>query len=112
MARRALRVRVECEGQTAAGLCGTASESHPARFFFGRRQVKAVDVIDRWLAQDHRYFKLRGDDNGTYILRHDLPTNCWELTLYSSHRVAGDLHEGFDTRSDRDVAVASASHVV
>lgn len=112
MARRALKVRVECEGQVAAGLCGTTSESPPARFFFGRRQVKAVDVIDRWLAQDHRYFKLRGDDEGTYILRHDLPTNRWELTLYSSHRAPEDLGDGAGARSDRGEAVASASQVV
>ena len=112
MARRALRVRVECEGQGSAGLCGTASESRPARFFFGRRQVKAVDVIDRWLAPDHRYFKLRGDDEGTYILRHDLPTNHWELTLYSSQRVPDDLDEAVGARSDQDAIVASASQVV
>ena len=82
-----LRVRVEC-GATDE-LCGLAlgrSDAHgtPRRFFFGRREVTAIHVIDRWLASDHRYFKLRGDDDATYILRHDLPTNHWELTLYDS----------------------------
>ena len=112
MAGRALRVRVECEAQAPAGLSGAPSGSRPARFYFGRRRVEALDVIDRWLAQDHRYFKLRGDDEGTYILRHDLPTNCWELILYSSHRASYGLDKGHDFRTQTGPAVAAASQVV
>ncbi len=37
-------------------------------------------VLDRWLAPDHRYFKVRGDDGGVYILRHDAERDVWELT--------------------------------
>ena len=80
-------IRVECRNaEEDFDPCGRDREhqSVPRRFFFGRRQVVTVDVIDRWLAADHRYFKLKGDDDATYILRHDLPTNRWELTLYDS----------------------------
>jgi hypothetical protein len=40
-----------------------------------------MEVLDRWLAPDHRYFKLRAPD-GIYIVRHDVTTQDWELTLF------------------------------
>ena len=42
------------------------------------------EVIDRWLAPTHRYFKVLGDDGGTYILRHDMNDNRWEMTLFEA----------------------------
>jgi hypothetical protein len=44
--------------------------------------VEVVEVIDRWLGPDHRYFKIKGDDGGRYILRHDEPSDRWELIQY------------------------------
>jgi hypothetical protein len=44
--------------------------------------VEVVEVIDRWLGPDHRYFKLKGDDGGQYILRHDEPSDRWELIQF------------------------------
>ncbi len=43
-------------------------------------------VIDRWLDPRHRYFKLRGDDGGIYLLRHDTIDERWEMNLYDSGR--------------------------
>ncbi len=42
-----------------------------------------MDILDRWTAPDHRYFKCRGSDGDTYILRHDTMADFWELTLYA-----------------------------
>jgi hypothetical protein len=39
-------------------------------------------ILDRWLAPDHRYFKVLGDDGGLYILRHDEQLWEWSLTTY------------------------------
>lgn len=61
---------------------GYRSEETPRRFRLGERCVEVQEVIDRWLAPDHRYFKLRGDDNAVYILRHDVGRDRWQLTLY------------------------------
>jgi hypothetical protein len=44
--------------------------------------VAVVEVLDRWLAPDHRYFNLCGDDDGIYIIRHDPYRDGWELTLF------------------------------
>jgi hypothetical protein len=38
--------------------------------------------VDRWLAPDHRYFKVRDRHGGIYILRHDIRTGEWELRFF------------------------------
>lgn len=70
-----LSLRVEC-------YAGYRGEETPRRFHLGSRAVGVAEVIDRWLEPDHRYFKVRGDDGDTYILRHDVETDRWELTLF------------------------------
>lgn len=74
-----MRVRVEC-------YAGYRGEETPRRFFLGARAVAVREVVDRWLAPDHRYFKVTGDDRSTYILRHDLESGAWELTLFEQFR--------------------------
>lgn len=68
-------LRVEC-------YAGYRGEETPRRFFLTERGLEVVEVIDRWLAPDHRYFKLLCDDGGTYILRHDSALQRWELILF------------------------------
>ncbi len=71
-----LTVRVEC-------YAGHRGEETPRAFLLGDRRIEVVDVLDRWLAPDHRYFKLAGDDGCTYIVRHDVEHDTWELTMFS-----------------------------
>lgn len=77
MAKVPQKIRVECYS-------GYRSEEIPMRFFLGERRIEVAKVVDRWLAPDHRYFKIRGDDDDLYILRHDNLTGSWELTLFNS----------------------------
>ncbi len=58
---------------------GYRGEETPRRLAFGSRQLAVVEVIDRWLGPDHRYFKLRCDDGKLYLIRHDEPSRRWEL---------------------------------
>jgi hypothetical protein len=44
--------------------------------------VAVTEIIDRWLDPSHRYFKLRGDDDGVYLVRHDVLADRWTLRLY------------------------------
>ncbi|MEA3274208.1 MAG: hypothetical protein U9Q81_02710 [Pseudomonadota bacterium] len=74
-ADRMLGVRVEC-------YAGYRAEETPRRFFLGDRALEVVNLLDRWLSPEHRYFKLRADDGGIYILRYDVALDQWELTLY------------------------------
>ena len=67
---------------------GYRGEETPRRVWIGERPVEVTEVLDRWLAPGHRYFKLRGDDGGVYIVRHDSAAGRWELTLFDSGRSA------------------------
>jgi hypothetical protein len=67
-----LIIRVECYG-------GYRGEETPRRFFIGERQMVVVEVVDRWLTPDHRYFKVRCDGGDLYVLRHDIVLHSWEL---------------------------------
>ncbi|MPW23913.1 hypothetical protein GCT13_46405 [Paraburkholderia sp. CNPSo 3157] len=68
-------IRVEC-------YAGYRDEETPRVFFLGKRRIRVVEVLDRWLAPDHRYFKVRGDDVAVYILRHDEVAGEWEMTMF------------------------------
>ena len=62
---------------------GYRGEEEPREFSIGERKIHVVELLDRWLSPDHRYFKVRGSDKNTYILRHDFATNEWELTMFA-----------------------------
>ena len=68
-------VKVEC-------YAGHRGEETPRRIDLDGRRVEVVEVVDRWLGPDHRYFKLRGDDGAVYLLRHDERADRWELTMF------------------------------
>lgn len=61
---------------------GHRGEQEPRRVHFSGRVIEVAEILDRWLAPDHRYFKLRGEDGATYILRHDEQRGMWELTYF------------------------------
>jgi len=70
-----MHVRVEC-------YAGYRGEETPRRFWLGENKIEVTDVLDRWMAPDHRYFKVLGDDQAVYILRHDEASWSWDLTFY------------------------------
>jgi hypothetical protein len=65
---------------------GHRADTEPRRLHIGQREVAVTEIIDRWLDPRHRYFKLRGDDGGIYLLRQDTNEDRWEMTLYDSGR--------------------------
>ena len=72
-------VQVEC-------YAGHHAEESPRRFFIGKRQIEVREIIDRWLDPAHRYFKVRGDDHGVYILRYDAQADRWDMILFDNGR--------------------------
>jgi hypothetical protein len=68
-------VDVECHA-------GYRGEETPRRFRLGERQVEIGEVVDAWLAPDHRYFKVQDTQRDLYILRHDVTSSRWELTFW------------------------------
>jgi hypothetical protein len=71
-----LHVSVEC-------YAGYRGDETPLRFQLGERVVEIIEELDRWLAPDHRYFKVRTAD-GIYILRNDVTSGEWEVTLFEN----------------------------
>lgn len=82
--RRLMAVVNERLGMKVECYAGYRGEETPRRFYLGRRRIEVTDVLDRWLDPEHRYFKLRGDDNGIYLLRHSVHADSWEMTLFNS----------------------------
>jgi hypothetical protein len=74
-ASSSIMIDVEC-------YAGHRGEETPRRFHLGERAVEVAEVLDRWLAPDHRYFKVRGGEGATYLLRHDVVSGRWELIMY------------------------------
>jgi hypothetical protein len=70
-------VMVEC-------YAGYRAEESPRRFFIGKREIKVIEIIDRWLDPAYSHFKVRGDDGGIYILRYGQDSDSWEMILFNS----------------------------
>jgi len=75
-------MKVEC-------YAGYRGEETPKCFYLDKRCVEVMDVLDRWLDPAHRYFKLRGDDNAIYILRHSTSEDTWEMILFNRKEERG-----------------------
>jgi hypothetical protein len=70
-----MHIEVEC-------YAGYRGEQTPRRFTLAGTVVEVAEVIDAWLAPDHRYFKVRAGGGDTYILRHDVETLEWEVVSF------------------------------
>jgi hypothetical protein len=79
-----LKIRVAC-------YAGYRGEETPRRLTMGKRRMNVVTIHDRWLAPDHRYFKVACDDGGLYIIRHDPHQDTWQLVSYQSNPTQNDL---------------------
>jgi hypothetical protein len=77
-----LTVRVDC-------YAGHRGEQTPRTLILGDRRIAVAGVVDAWLAPDYRYFKLKGEDGHTYLVRHDEQSSAWELTMFRAERLGG-----------------------
>ena len=68
-------IKVEC-------YAGYRGEESPSRFYLDKRMIEVKEVLDRWIDPNHRYFKVKGNDGGIYMLRHDTKVEVWEMTLF------------------------------
>jgi hypothetical protein len=69
-------IRVECYS-------GYRGEEEPRAFWLGERRIEVMELLDRWLSPEHRYFRVKGEDGDTYILRHDEMSGEWTLGAYT-----------------------------
>jgi hypothetical protein len=52
--------------------------------------MEIAEILDRWLDPNHRYFKVRADDDGIYLLRHDTNSGDWELDVAGHDAQSGN----------------------
>ena len=81
--QQVLTVSVEC-------YAGHRGEQTPRTLTIGDRRIAVAEVVDAWLAPEHRYFKLKGEDGDTYLVRHDERSDTWELTMFRAERLTDD----------------------
>jgi hypothetical protein len=67
-------LRVECHA-------GYRADERPEAFWLQERRIAVREILDRWLGEDHAYFKVTGEDGIRYILRRDDHHDGWELIL-------------------------------
>lgn len=74
-----MTIRVEC-------YAGFRGEQEPLRFHLGGRRVEVLEIVDRWVEPQRRWFKCRTDDGHTYILSHDEESGAWEIAAFTRER--------------------------
>jgi len=70
-----MKLKVEC-------YAGYRGEQEPCAFVLGERRLEVVSILDRWVAPDHRYFKVAASDGHTWVLRHDENSGEWTLGAF------------------------------
>jgi hypothetical protein len=69
-------VRVEC-------YAGYRDEQEPRAFWLGERRLAVVEILDRWIGPDYRYFRITADDGHLYVLRRDDAEDEWTLGAFT-----------------------------
>ncbi len=69
-------VRTKITVQAYAGYRG---DERPVSFSIGGWVWRVVEILDRWYDPDYDGFRVLADDGGTFLLRHDLNSDTWEL---------------------------------
>ena len=67
-----MKIRVEC-------YAGFRGEQEPRAFTLGERRFEVVEILDRWLEPQHRYFKVSVEDQRKFLLRQDTASGEWVL---------------------------------
>ena len=66
---------------TVTAYSGYKADERPTTLTFGEHTLQVREIIDRWYGVDHAYFRVTGDDDTVYVIRHDLETGTWEMIL-------------------------------
>jgi hypothetical protein len=77
-----MRIEVEC-------YAGHRGEEEPRAFTLGVTRFAVTEIVDRWMAPEHRYFKVKSEDGRLRVLRHDTGTDQWELAALVGETPSG-----------------------
>ena len=60
---------------------GSQGDETPRRFTRGDQRVEILAVVAQWRTLDHRYFRVRPAADEICMLRQDVTSGGWELTV-------------------------------
>ncbi len=60
---------------------GYSAVERPMSFSIMDRELRVLEVLDRWHGTGHDYLKVKAEDSYIYIIRHDVEKNEWELVM-------------------------------
>ena len=69
-------MQMRIDVQTYAGYKG---DERPVLFSLEGQIFRIMEIVDRWYDPDYNCFKVLADDGTTYLLRHDMNADVWEL---------------------------------
>jgi hypothetical protein len=62
---------------------GYRGEQEPRAFWLGERRLEVLEIVDRWIGPEQRWFKARADDGDLYILRYEEMPDAWEMAAFT-----------------------------
>jgi hypothetical protein len=105
-------------GETPSGLKVTCLREVgflvPIRFGWVGAEHEVTRIDDRWPGTDHLYVKVGTRSGDTYILRHDMLKDVWEITLFkeaASFKGGSTGRESPDLRGSPSAASRAAATV-
>jgi hypothetical protein len=69
-----IRIGVEC-------YAGVRADERPTALILEGRRIAVREIRDRWMGEDHAYFKIVGADGAVYLIRQDRCEGEWQLVL-------------------------------
>ena len=58
--------------------------SVPGRIGFAGAMQKVVEILDQWVGEDHRYFRVRTADGARFLVRLDETDQSWSLVFFEA----------------------------
>ena len=71
---------------TVQAYSGYKANERPSRFWLDSRSYEVLEVLDRWYGPDSVYFKVRAEDQNSYILRYNSEQDEWSLESFREDR--------------------------
>ena len=72
-----MKVQVHCYS-------GRKANERPVRFCLDGHEYLVAEVLDQWYGPEDIFYKVRADEGGLYVLRHQTstPDGIWDLVSF------------------------------
>lgn len=76
--------------QTVRTYSGYKGDERPVSFPFGGRELQVRRIVRSWYDPDHLCFFVEADDGKSYLLRHHMSGDAWEVRPAADHQAADE----------------------